>query len=338
MEGFIREQTECAVCLDIINEPKSLTCLHTFCSECVYQVTKRRRVTCPICQTVSDDEDIKDDFKVKELLEIRRQNSKISGLTAKQQITDHLKNLQFLKEQYQDRVDHIDVRGTLLKAQLMKQLCSNKRKFIAAFEKQCAAAELEIAESVMDGDVIKRARQTIADIDTYLNDTKYTLKTAAGSATVDVTKRFAQQLANLAERGPPETYVAKYAPLPQFVTFTAAELDEFVGRSFAERKVAFDDVTFVNNDMVDTGPMATTVNSIVSSSRQPRLVFKRRSSAHKKRDDTAAPLGDAPPFRALSSSAAARATAVIDCAPARQARSRSPDDCSSAQSEPPAKR
>ena len=311
MEGFIREQTECAVCLDIINEPKSLTCLHTFCSECVHQVTKRRRVTCPICQTVSDDEDIKDDFKVKELLEIRRQSSKISGLTAKQQITDHLKNLQFLKEQYQDRVDHLDVRGTLLKAQLMKQLCSNKRKFIAAFEKQCAAAELEIAESVMDGDVIKRARQTIADIDTQLNDTKYTLKTAAGGATVDATKHFAQQLADLTDRGPPETYVAKDAPLPKLVTFTAAELDEFVQRCFAERKVASDDMAVINNDescdLVDTGPVSTAVDSNVSSSRQPRLVFKRRSSTYKKLDDTAASRRDAPPLLKLSPSAIARA-------------------------------
>ena len=126
------------------------------------------------------------------------------------------------------------------------------------------------------------------------------------------------------------------------MTFTAAELDQFVQRCFAERKVASDDVAFINDvdscDMVDTGPMATAVDSSISSSRQPRLVFKRRSSAHHKLDDTALILRDAPLFRKLPTSAAAYATAVIDCAPARQARSRSPDDCSSAQSEPPAKR
>ena len=352
MEEFLREQTECAVCLDVIEEPKTLTCLHTFCYECLRHVTKRGRVTCPICQTETDSEDIRYDFRVRELLEIRRlRSSETSALTARQQVTDHMKNLLFLKDEFQDRVAEISDNNAKVKGQLVKRLRSNKRKFIAAFEKQCAATELKITEIVMDGDVIKRVRQTIADIDVQFNDAKYTLKTVGGHATVGATKRFCQQLADLAERGPPETHVAKHvAPLPQFVTFTAAELDEFVQRCFAERNVPSDDVASVNNDddsrdAVDTGLMATTGDSSTLSW-QPSVVVKPHDCARNKCADMAAFLKDSPLSQTFPHLTALFVTAATDSSTARHARSCCPDEradaaasqtCSSTQSEPPAK-
>ena len=35
METYLREQTECSICLRVMLEPKILRCLHTFCAECV---------------------------------------------------------------------------------------------------------------------------------------------------------------------------------------------------------------------------------------------------------------------------------------------------------------
>ena len=215
MEEYVRRRIECAVCLDVFKEPKALPCLHTYCKACVTRITKKHRVTCPICQAVSDDLDVMDDFRIKELLQIRTNRLETAGFTAKQQATDHLKNLQFFRDQYQSRLDKINDSNKLLKTKLINQVRSNKRAFIAAMEIKCAATEAEIDERVMNSDVIKRAKQTIADIDARVNEVKDALTDdTAGTPSVDTTKRFSQELVDFAERGPPEKYTAKQPDIP----------------------------------------------------------------------------------------------------------------------------
>ena len=45
-----KDLTRCGICNEIINEPKALPCLHTFCLECIREWSKpsRESVTCPI--------------------------------------------------------------------------------------------------------------------------------------------------------------------------------------------------------------------------------------------------------------------------------------------------
>ena len=49
------ELLKCPVCLDIFREPRTLCCLHTFCTECLEGCRRllRRDIECPVCKRVS---------------------------------------------------------------------------------------------------------------------------------------------------------------------------------------------------------------------------------------------------------------------------------------------
>jgi len=49
------ELLKCPVCLDTFREPRTLCCLHTFCTECLEgcQRLLRRDIECPVCKRVS---------------------------------------------------------------------------------------------------------------------------------------------------------------------------------------------------------------------------------------------------------------------------------------------
>ena len=54
----LKKQLTCSICLDIYNEPKTISCLHTFCSECLEthaRVNQRKgKFRCPECQVEID--------------------------------------------------------------------------------------------------------------------------------------------------------------------------------------------------------------------------------------------------------------------------------------------
>ncbi|KAF7660111.1 hypothetical protein LDENG_00287750 [Lucifuga dentata] len=51
LSAAVRESSEdCAICLDKINDKKTLKCLHAFCSQCIDPVFKLKPA-CPICNT-----------------------------------------------------------------------------------------------------------------------------------------------------------------------------------------------------------------------------------------------------------------------------------------------
>ena len=114
----------------------------------------------------------------------------------------------------------------------------NGRKLMVAIEKKCAATKQEIDESFVDGDVIKRAKETIADIDVRVNAVRDRVTATAGVPTVDRAKRFGQELIDLAERGPPEleAFVAqqRLPDIPLIMrSYSEAELDSLVQLCFS---------------------------------------------------------------------------------------------------------
>ena len=54
---ILKKEAECPLCLDTVNKPKTLPCLHSFCLECLdkYAGFARRQlqatIKCPVCQT-----------------------------------------------------------------------------------------------------------------------------------------------------------------------------------------------------------------------------------------------------------------------------------------------
>ena len=50
----VKEQVTCSICLDTFTDPKTITCLHTFCCECLKKhalISQRKgKFSCPECQ------------------------------------------------------------------------------------------------------------------------------------------------------------------------------------------------------------------------------------------------------------------------------------------------
>ena len=50
-DGRLLEELECAICYEIMTQPTSLTCNHSFCSDCVSGIPIRSNtIRCPVCR------------------------------------------------------------------------------------------------------------------------------------------------------------------------------------------------------------------------------------------------------------------------------------------------
>ncbi|ELK00657.1 Ret finger protein-like 4B [Pteropus alecto] len=57
MSASLREEATCPVCLELFSNPISLSCVHTFCYDCIQLWLLERKdmkLTCPICREVTD--------------------------------------------------------------------------------------------------------------------------------------------------------------------------------------------------------------------------------------------------------------------------------------------
>ncbi len=52
--GLVEDEVACAVCLERMQNPKSLRCLHVFCARCIERVAgKGGKVKCPHCRKIT---------------------------------------------------------------------------------------------------------------------------------------------------------------------------------------------------------------------------------------------------------------------------------------------
>ena len=70
----------CPVCQEVVRQPKTLECYHTFCEGCVAQLDKtmykEEGVKCPVCRAFTDQIQIKSNVLVNEMLEVHQGISK----------------------------------------------------------------------------------------------------------------------------------------------------------------------------------------------------------------------------------------------------------------------
>ena len=248
MEECIRELTDCSICLDIIKEPKALSCLHTFCNSCINKVARRNRVICcPYCKAVSAVKDLKDDFKIKELIQIRLNQNKKREFSAEQQAHEQLKNLEFLKQCYRDHLDYITAENHALEFERIEQLDTYKRKWADAFERECDIAKEQTHRCIENDDARDKVEQKISDIDTAMAEVEELLVQVSGTTTVEQTNRFSEKLAELSRHFPPKAPTVKL-PEMKYLSQSEEEIQAqahscFTGSTAGQSSSAHHDVT-----------------------------------------------------------------------------------------------
>ena len=65
----VGELTSCVVCFEPFQGPQLLPCQHTFCKSCVDRIADAGTIRCPTCNTVSDVDDIRSDFRLAQFLD-----------------------------------------------------------------------------------------------------------------------------------------------------------------------------------------------------------------------------------------------------------------------------
>ena len=65
----LQEFITCSICLEVYNNPKSLTCRHVYCHDCIQQLKQGSQVQCPDCREISSSADVKKDFRTQSLID-----------------------------------------------------------------------------------------------------------------------------------------------------------------------------------------------------------------------------------------------------------------------------
>lgn len=95
---------ECSVCLCCLENPRILTCGHTFCEKCIGKTIKNKKLKCPECRRVYRDVTVDSfplNFKLKEaILENKRILEENKKLEVQTKIDNKQKNISHLNRTY----------------------------------------------------------------------------------------------------------------------------------------------------------------------------------------------------------------------------------------------
>jgi len=82
----ISDLIACAVCLEVVKNPRLLPCQHSFCLACLSQISKNESISCPLCRINHDIPDaakLPVDFMKNSLLEIVEQEKRAGPIRPK---------------------------------------------------------------------------------------------------------------------------------------------------------------------------------------------------------------------------------------------------------------
>ena len=213
MDECVRSITECAVCLNTMVSPQQLVCLHTFCKACIKRLMKARCVACPCCTAISVDADVKDDFKVNQLIDAMTQSKSVKSYASPaQQAEYHVKELEFVRSELQASADAVAATNKKAASAAVAKVRAVKRMWVQAFERRCKAIESNINDKVKADERLAKIKNTLADVTSELKSVSEKAgavdrakSPSAKSAARDSALRVAQKIAECKTSFPDDT-------------------------------------------------------------------------------------------------------------------------------------
>ena len=220
---FIKDKTECKICKQLMVDAKILkTCLHSFCKNCIETaMAGEAELTCPYCRVVTRQEEIKDDFNMREMTEVYKKAvdhiassspSCDDVYTRLDQDTSFEKELNLLKSKIKDCIAQRRCKNTRDEDELCKAFQNRKRRWMEAFDRASSALEAA-TRTVVSQD------PKIAALDKLLRDVaEESIRSKAAvdeQASVEHSKQLHRKLLDFMKRTPKDSRspLSKYLAL-----------------------------------------------------------------------------------------------------------------------------
>ena len=68
----LEDHITCSVCLEVYTDPHALSCLHTYCYQCIQDIRQGNQVQCPVCREDTDLGEVMKDFKMESFIAVYR--------------------------------------------------------------------------------------------------------------------------------------------------------------------------------------------------------------------------------------------------------------------------
>ncbi|XP_069686909.1 breast cancer type 1 susceptibility protein homolog [Periplaneta americana] len=142
---LFQKSLQCAICLEVLQNPVCTRCMHTFCRECIMTViNKNRRAYCPLCNKSITRRSITENEKIKKLVEKVQHLIDAIGKDTGYDIASHMKLPSSTREAYQaspkfqkkkEEVFSIPLKTSPLKTSVPAEKTS-KEEWLKRYDKQ----------------------------------------------------------------------------------------------------------------------------------------------------------------------------------------------------------